>query len=299
MINYKDPVIVLAGVTASGKSSLALKLAKDFNGYVINADSRQVYKELKIGTAQPTPDHIDNDVWYIDGIRHYLYGHVSAKERYNLFQYQKDVQEILNKEEGIPILVGGTGLYIDCIVHNYILQNNSKNNTKHSKEELEKMNVKKLQSLLEPKILDKLNESDISNPPRLIRAIQRGGINQKKASILNYIYLLIDINSESLSNRINQRVDSMIKSGLKEENGALIKNGFTYDMSSMQSIGYQEFNGYFEGEKSIEEVKDEIVIHTLQYAKRQRTWFKRNKDIVKVKNYKDIYTSVTNFLSIS
>ena len=122
MINYERPIVVIAGPTASGKSSFALKLAKDIGGHIINADSRQVYKELKIGTAQPIPDHIENDIWYIDEIKQYLYGHISAKERYSLFQYQKDVQQVLDKESGIPILVGGTGLYIDCIVHNYNLK---------------------------------------------------------------------------------------------------------------------------------------------------------------------------------
>ena len=89
MINFKKPIIVLAGPTASGKSSLAIKLAKDIDGYIINADSRQIYKELKIGTAQPIPDEIKDNYWIIDGIKHYLYGQVSAKEYYNVFQYQK------------------------------------------------------------------------------------------------------------------------------------------------------------------------------------------------------------------
>lgn len=299
MINYEKPIIVLAGPTASGKSTLALKLAKDFNGYVINADSRQVYKELKIGTAQPKPDKIQNGIWYIDGIRHYLYGHISAKDRYNLFEYQQDVQKILDRENGLPILVGGTGLYIDCIVYNYILQKNSEQNTEYSREELEEMSIKKLQSLIDKNSLDKLNSSDIKNPIRLIRAIERGGINQKRSEPLNYIYLYLDSAPEALEDRIKQRVELMLTDGLLEENNKLLNRGFTYSLSSMHSIGYKDFEEYFLKKKSIEQVRDEIVLHSIQYAKRQRTWFKKHEDLVKIDNYKEAYKVVLNFLTIS
>lgn len=299
MINYKKPVVVIAGPTASGKSSLALKLAKDIKGYVINADSRQVYKELKIGTAQPTPDKIEDNVWYIDNIKHYLYGHISAKEKYNLFQYQKDVQNVLDKEESIPILVGGTGLYIDCIVHNYDLKKKTERDTEYSREELEKRSVKELQSLLDQEVLNKMNNSDIKNPIRLIRAIERGGVNRNRGRDLKHIYLVVDVSTEALKDRINRRVDKMLENGLIEENKKLLESGFNYDMYSMQSIGYQEFNGYFKGEKTLEQVKEEIVLHTIQYAKRQETWFKRNKNMRRIGNYSEAYDETLKFLSIS
>jgi tRNA dimethylallyltransferase len=299
MINYKEPLIVIAGSTASGKSSTALKLAKKISGYIINGDSRQIYKELKIGTAQPKPDKVENEVWYIDGIKHYLYGHVSAKENYSLFQYQKDVQDVLEKEDSIPILVGGTGLYIDSIVYNYKLKKDKNRETEYSRKELEKMSVKELQSLLDKETLKKLNKSDIKNPIRLIRAIERGGINKDRGEHLNYIYFLLDPHLEALKSKIKQRVDQMFEDGLVEENKKLLNKSFNYEMYSMQSIGYQEFKGYFEKEKTLDQVKDEIVLHTIQYAKRQKTWFKKNKNTVAVKSFKKIYKMTLNFLSTS
>jgi len=299
MINYSKPVIVIAGPTASGKSSLAIKLAKDVNGYIINADSRQVYKELKIGTAQPVSEIVKDNVWYIDGVKHYLYGHISAKKRYNLYQYQKDVQRVLDKEEGIPILVGGTGLYIDCVVYNYNLKNNTKKDTQYSRDELEKMSLKELQSELDKETLDKLNSSDRNNPVRLIRAIERGGVNKEKGQKLNHLYTVVDINDDDLKDRIKDRVNQMIEQGLIEEMKDLLDNGFNFEISAMQSIGYNEFEGYFEKEKTLEQVKNEIVLHTLQYSKRQKTWFKRNENIVKVDGYNTLYEEALKFLSIS
>ena len=126
-----QPIIVVAGPTSSDKSSLAIEMAKKFNGYIINADSRQVYKELSIGTAKPTPDKIihqssKKEYWMIDDIEHYLYGHISIEEDYHLGRYQQEVFELIERKtmenpKQIPFLVGGTGLYIDSIVFNFDL----------------------------------------------------------------------------------------------------------------------------------------------------------------------------------
>jgi tRNA dimethylallyltransferase len=299
MIDYSKPIIVIAGPTASGKSSMALKLAKEFDGYIINADSRQIYKELKTGTAQPTPEKVIDDTWYIDDIKHYLYGFVSAKENYNLFEYQQDVQKILDKEDKLPILVGGTGLYIDCIIHNYDLKDNKKRKSKYSRKQLDKMTVKQLQNLLDKNILERFNNSDRNNPIRLIRAIERGGINRDKGKPLNYLYILLEIKPRDLKGKIQTRVEQMFREGLLEENENLLNNGFDYSLPSMQSIGYQEFNGYFKNEKDLQQVKDEIVLHTLQYSRRQDTWFNRNKDTIKIENLDQASLEITKFLRIS
>ena len=295
MINYTDPIIVIAGTTASGKSSLAIEIAKEINGYIINADSRQIYKELKIGTAQPTPEIIENDVWYIDGVRHYLYGQISAKHSYNLFQYQKDVQKVLSKESNIPILVGGTGLYIDSIVHNY----NLKKSNSAMREELEKMSVSELRNLIDTRELKKMNHSDVNNPIRLIRVIERGGTNRQKGDKLNYLYLLLETDQTKLRENISNRVDKMFKDGLLEENQQLLELGFTYRNRALQSIGYQEFEDFFNNKIPLDKVKENIILHTLQYAKRQKTWFRKNKDVKKIKGFKDAYDSISNFLRIS
>jgi tRNA dimethylallyltransferase len=295
MINYKEPIIVIAGPTASGKSSLAIDVAKKINGYIINGDSRQVYKELKIGTAQPRPEIVKNNIWYIDGVKHYLYGNTSAKKNYDLFQYQKDVQRTLDRESGIPILVGGTGLYIDSIVHNY----NLKKSNSDSREDLESMSVKELQQLIDKKDLDRMNNSDRNNSIRLIRVIERGGINKQTGEKLNYLYLQLDPDQKLLKERIEKRVDKMFEEGLLEENKQLLEMGLTYNNRALQSIGYREFKDYFDKKISLKKVKDNIVLHTLQYTKRQRTWFRRNEDIKKVRNSQDAYELISNFLTIS
>lgn len=297
MINYQKPIIAIAGPTASGKSSLAIKLAKEINGYIINADSRQIYKELKIGTAQPTPEKVEDNYWIIDGIRHYLYAHVSIEDNYSLFKYQEDVQRVLNKADGIPILVGGTGLYIDSILYNYDLKD--KEDNKYEREDLDKYSLKELQNLIDEKILNKLNNSDRNNPRRLIRILERGGLNRKKEEPLNTLYLFIDMDEEQLKDRIEKRTKEMIENGLIEENKELIERGFTYDLPALQSIGYQEFKKYLDKDKTIENIQEEIVLHTIQYAKRQRTWFRKNEDVIKIKNYDQAQEHALNFLSIS
>jgi tRNA dimethylallyltransferase len=280
MINYSEHIIVIAGPTASGKSSLAIQLAKDINGYIINADSRQIYKELRIGTAQPIPDIIEEDIWYIDGIKHFNYGIISARENYSIYQYQKDVQNILDNNTGIPILVGGTGLYIDSIVFNYNLKPN--NDNQHSREELNCMNVNQLQNLLDKDILDSMNNSDINNPIRLIRAIERGS-TYDKGEALNHTYVVIERDEEDLHKRMELRIEQMFEEGLEKENRDLLDKGFTYDMQAMRSIGYREFERYFKEEIGIDQVKEDILTHTKQYAKRQKTWFKRNNSTKFVK----------------
>lgn len=292
----KNPIIVIAGPTASGKSKTAISLAKRINGYIINADSRQVYKELRIGTAQPTPDYIDNNIWYIDGIKHFLYGYKSIKESFNISIYQKDVQNILNSQEGIPILVGGTGLYVDCIVNNYNLKD--ENIDKKLRDKLSKLNVEELQNIIDKDILNQMNDSDKKNPRRLIRAIERNKEDETLNTPLKNIYFVIDIPKEELDQRIKDRIGKMFKNGLEKEVEYLFKE---YDslLSSFNTIGYQEFRGYFENEKPLEEVKNEIIIHTLQYAKRQRTWFRRHKEAIWTRDTKKIFQEAEQFITTS
>lgn len=297
MINYTNPIVVIAGPSASGKSSLAIQLAKDINGYIINADSRQIYKELRIGTAQPVPDNIQEGVWYIDGIKHLLYGHISIKNSYDIYNYQKDVQKILdNNPHQIPILVGGTGLYIDSIVYNYDLQNKKESICKYSREELNGMSLQQLQSLIPKDTLKEFNESDIKNPIRLIRTIEKGSLIHSKGKPLDFTYFVLDINQKELETCIKRRVESMFKMGLEEENKELLRMGFTYDLQALKSIGYQEFKEYFDGKKTLDDVKKDIFIHTLQYTKRQRTWFRRNKDSIYIKTLQTSLKELLLFL---
>ena len=292
MITYKGKIIVIAGPTASGKSDMALKLAKDINGYIINGDSRQIYKDLNIGTAKPIFDEkISKNIYLLNGIKHFLYDFVNPKENFTLYEYQNAVGTVLNQEKGIPIIVGGTGMYIDSVIFNYELIPNTK-----EPKDLETKSLEELQSLAKDYI-NEMNESDRKNRHRLIRAIERGGINRKKGDMLNHIYFVIDIDKEILKGRVRQRIDKMFEDGLLEENISLRKQGYTYEDKGMNSIGYIEFKEYFNDKISLEEVKEKIYKNTLSYIKRQRTWFRRNSESNWTNSYEDILYKASNFIS--
>ncbi len=292
MIDYKGKIIVIAGPTSSGKSDIALRLAKDINGYIINGDSRQLYRYLDIGTAKPKFDKkISDGKHVLNGITHYLYDFVNPKSNYTLFEYQRDVEKVLQNEKGTPILVGGTGLYIDSVIFNYDLVENTP-----IQNDLNRKSIEQLQELAKD-FLDDMNESDRSNRHRLIRVIERGGINRKRGKELNHMYFVIDIDREILKERVEGRVEKMFEDGLLQENISLLKRGYTYEDKGMNSIGYIEFKEYFEKKISLEEVKEEIIRNTMSYIKRQRTWFKRNKESIWTDDYKKILYKASNFIS--
>jgi tRNA dimethylallyltransferase len=282
MIPYSKPIIVITGPTASGKSSVALKLAKDINGVIINADSRQVYKEISVGTAKPDPKEIQN-------IPHYLYGHVSVKEDYNIYRYQKDVKKLLNEidKEKIPILVGGSGLYIDSVIFNYKLKDQPETEkTLRRREKLNRMSARKLQNLIKqrnPELLEDLNESDQKNPIRLIRIIEKGR-SKVRGQAFEHIYFVIDVPKETLEKRIIQRTEKMFENGLLEENIEIREKGLD-KYSALNTIGYQEFNKYFQKKVTLESIKKEIIKNTKSYAKRQKTWFRKHEHAIWTSDY--------------
>ena len=290
MIEYKGKIIVIAGATATGKSEISLKLAKKINGYIINADSRQIYKKINIGSAKPKFDkEISKGVHTLNGITHYLYDFVDPKENFTIFDYQNSVNNVLKNTHGIPILTGGSGLYIDSVVYNYKLSKNNKNIY------LKDKSIEELQELAK-EYLPYMSESDRKNRHRLIRAIQREGINREKGKELNNIYFVIDIEKEILQERIKKRIDDMFKEGLLEENISLLKQGYTYDDKGMKTIGYIEFKEYFENKISLEDVKERIFKNTMAYIKRQRTWFRRNKGSIWVRDYSQILRDSIRFI---
>jgi tRNA dimethylallyltransferase len=300
-VKSKNPIVVIAGPTASGKSQIAISLAKKINGYIINADSRQVYKELKIGTAQPKPERIDNDIWYIENVRHLLYGYRSLTNPLNISVYQNDVQDVFNTQEGVSILVGGTGLYIDCIVYNYDLKNEDID--VKLREKLSKLSTEKLQALINPNILKDMNNSDRGNPRRLIRVIEREqmgkkDINRKENEPLEHIYFAVNIPREELKKRIAKRIDLMFEQGLEKEVKELF-NRYDSNLPSFNTIGYQEFREYFNGKKTLKEVQEEILTHTYQYAKRQKTWFKKNRSTIWTEDINTIVQEAEQFITIS
>lgn len=283
-----SPIIVISGCTASGKSDVALKLAKRINGVILNADSRQIYKEVSIGTAKPNLILNESNQWEKEGIIHYLYSQTSINKKYNLYQYQTDAFKILNQlsPQITPILTGGTGLYIDSVIFNYKLKTKSQPQTEVA-DNLSDFTAKELQRLVPLEILNKLNESDRQNKNRLIRVIQKGLPSIEKGTSLEHIYFFLDIEKGILEKRIEQRVNQMFKNGLLEEN-IKIRNAFPKSTFFKTTIGYKEFEDYFKKNISLDEVKEDIITHTKQYAKRQRTWFRRNKGVIYVKNLEEI-----------
>ena len=290
MIEYKEKIIVIAGATATGKSEISLKLAKKINGYIINADSRQIYKKINIGSAKPKFDkEISKGVHTLNGITHYLYDFVDPKENFTIFDYQNCVNDVLKNTQGVPILTGGSGLYIDSVIYNYKLSKNNKNT------DLKDKSIEELQELAK-EYLPYMSESDRKNKHRLTRAIQKGGVNREKGKELNNIYFVIDIEKQILQERIKKRTDNMFKEGLLEENILLLKQGYTYDDKGMKTIGYIEFKEYFENKISLEDVKERIFKNTMGYVKRQRTWFKRNKNAIWINEPKEILYLASNFI---
>ena len=283
-----SPIIVISGCTASGKSDVALKLAKRINGVILNADSRQIYKEVSIGTAKPNLILNESNQWEKEGIIHYLYSQTSINKKYNLFKYQTDTFKILNQlpPQITPILTGGTGLYIDSVIFNYKLKTKSQPQTEVA-DNLSDFTAKELQRLVPSEILNKLNESDRQNKNRLIRVIQKGLPSTEKGTPFEHIYFFLDIEKDILEKRIEQRVNQMFKNGLLEEN-IKIRNKFPKSTFFKTTIGYKEFEDYFPKNISLDEVKEDIISHTKQYAKRQRTWFRRNKGVIYVKNLEEI-----------
>ena len=275
----KQKVIVIAGPTASGKTALSIELAKKINGEIISADSMQIYKEMNIGTAKP-------DEKEMSGIKHYLLDFVSPSERFSVSDYkigaEKAIYEIISKGK-IPIIVGGTGLYIDSLV--YGIQFNKEEIDLKYREELEEIAKKdgldKLYNLavsVDPKAMEIISRNDKKRILRVLEIYKKTGKtktqleieSRKKESKYDYKVFILDMDREKLYKRINLRVDKMIEAGLIDE----VKNVYKkYDCfpTAMQGIGYKEVVSYLENKITKKEMIDMIKQETREYAKRQVT----------------------------
>lgn len=275
-----NKIVIIAGSTASGKSSIAVKVAKELQTDVISADSMQVYRRMDIGTAKITPEEAN-------GVTHRLINIVEPDDEFSVAQYvelcEKNIEELINSDK-IPIICGGTGLYIDGLIFDFGfgIQKDEELRIKLAKE-YDKDGGESLYAQLAK--LDPIDASKFhkNNKQRLIRAIEIYLLTGKVKSDLvcdkklkREVELYIpDIDRAELYNRINSRVDKMMTCGLINEVDELLKSGITFDMQNMQGIGYKEFQNYFNGTASINEVADMIKQNTRNYAKRQITWFKK------------------------
>lgn len=285
----KPKIIVIGGPTASGKTSLGVELAKRVNGEVISADSMQIYKDMTIGTAKPLPEEMD-------GIPHYLIDFVSPDKRYSVAEFkvdaEKKIEEILAKGK-VPIVVGGTGLYIDTLVYGieypdiefdeeYRNELLSKAETEQGLSDLYEEAVR-----IDAKAMQKISSSDKKRITRVLEIYNATGktkTEMERLSRLNgvkydYKVFAIDMDREKLYERINLRVDLMMSQGLIDEVKKIVSK---YDKfpTAMQGLGYKEVLEFLNGEITELEMVEKIKQETRRYAKRQLTWFRKNKDIV-------------------
>lgn len=294
----KKPLIIIAGPTAIGKTSISIELAKKINGKIISADSMQVYKGMDIGTAKIKPSEMQ-------GIKHYLIDEYEPTYDFNIATFKERAVEAIDEITTggfIPIIVGGTGFYIQSVLYDIDF----------SKGDEDEEYRKYLYCLIEEKgdqfVHDMLNEVDAkaaakihyNDTKRVIRALEfykqtgeriseHNEASSNKVSPYNFAYFCIDDDRQNIYSRIDKRVDLMIEEGLVDEVRELISKGLTKDNISMKGLGYKEIIDYLEGNISLEEAVYIIKRDTRHFAKRQITWFKREKEIIYInKNDNDI-----------
>lgn len=285
---FINDLVVIAGPTASGKTSLSIELAKKIDGEIVNADSMQIYKYMDIGTAKPSVEERC-------GIAHHLIDIVMPSENFSVAKYCELANDtILNiKKRGkIPIVVGGTGLYIDSLVNNiqFFDIKPDENFRKRAKEEADAFgNAFLYEKLLkiDPVSAKKI---EVNDQKRIIRALEvyhltkrtmteQNELSRSVKSPYNAILFAIDMDREILYERINKRVDLMMQKGLLDEVMHLLSLGVKSTDTSMQAIGYKEIVRYINGEVSLDDATENIKKSSRHYAKRQLTWFRRNEKI--------------------
>ncbi|MBU1445830.1 tRNA (adenosine(37)-N6)-dimethylallyltransferase MiaA [Patescibacteria group bacterium] len=277
------PLLVILGPTASGKTGLSIQLAKKFGGEIVSADSRQVYKYMDIGTAKICNAEMD-------GIPHYMLDIVNPDQEFTLADYVRKakihIDQILKKGK-LPMLVGGTGLYIRALCDNYQIPRVPPNNELRS--QLQNEIVEKGEDYVYEKLkeVDPINAEKIHphNHRYVIRAIEIAFAGKQKQDINkkpDYNILKIGINwdREKLYERIDKRAEIQIEKGLVNETKTLIANGFDIQTPAMSSLGYPEIFKYINGELSLDEALELFQRNTRNYAKRQLTWFRRETDVV-------------------
>ena len=285
----KKPLIILTGPTAVGKTKASIGLAKALNGEIISADSMQVYKHMDIGSAKIRPEEMQ-------GIKHYLIDELEPDEEFHVVRFQemakKALEEIYAKNK-IPIVVGGTGFYIQALLYDIDFTENDEDI--EYRKELEQLATDKgaeaLHDMLrkvDPKSAEAIHANNVK---RVIRALefhkQTGGKisehneqERAKSSPYDFCYFVLNDERERLYDRINLRIDQMLDDGLVEEVMSLKDQGYTKEMVSMQGLGYKEILDYLNGNCTLEEAIYILKRDTRHFAKRQLTWFRRERDVI-------------------
>ena len=284
----KPKVIVICGPTASGKTTLSIQLAQKINGEIISSDSMQIYKDMNIGTAKP-------DQQEMQGIKHYLLDFVEPNQRYSVADYKKDaenaIEDILQKGK-VPIIVGGTGLYVDSLIYGIEYPNIEfdENYRKELERRVEKEGLEKLYEKakkIDPQAMKKIRRNYQKRILRVLEIYNATGktkteqeIESRKNEVkYDYRVFAINMDREKLYDRINKRVDVMIQKGLIEEVENLLKK-YNEFPTAMQGLGYKEVVEYIQGKVLKEDMIENIKRESRRYAKRQITWFKKNKQTI-------------------
>ena len=301
----KPKVVVIVGPTASGKTALSIELAKKINGEIISSDSMQIYKDMDIGTAKVTKEEAE-------GIKHYLIDCVSPDERYTVSDFKKDaenaIEEILAKGK-TPIVVGGTGLYVNSLIYGIEYQD-MKFDEQYRDELMKKAETESgLKEIwdeanqIDPEAMKKISPNDKKRIVRVLEIFKATGKTKTEQEILSrqngvkYDYKVFGITMErgKLYSRINLRVDIMIEKGLEEEVRKLV-NKYTKFPTAMQGLGYKEVVEYFDGNLTYEEMIDKIKQESRRYAKRQLTWFRKNKETIWLDSENDMEDNINVIL---
>lgn len=285
----KRPLIILTGPTAVGKTKASIGLAKAVGGEIISADSMQVYRKMDIGSAKITKEEMD-------GVPHYLVDVLDPSEEFNVVRFQKmakDALEQIYANGHIPIVVGGTGFYIQALL--YDIDFTEEKDTSSVRRELEEFaarhGAEKLHEMLreiDPKSAEMIHANNVKRVIRAIEYYRQTGKKisehneeeRQKESPYNFAYFVLMDNRGHLYERIEKRIDIMLNEGLLEEVKALKEEGYTKNMVSMQGIGYKEILDYLNGESTLEEAVYILKRDTRHFAKRQITWFRRERDVI-------------------
>ncbi len=298
------PLIILTGPTSVGKSALSIALAKAVNGEIISVDSMQVYRHMDIGTAKLRQEEMQ-------GVPHYLIDELEPDEEFNVVKFKQlargYMEEIYAKNK-IPILVGGTGFYIQAVLYDIEFTENESDNSYRN--ELEQLVFEKgaeyLHEMLEKADPESAKAIHPNNQKRVIRALEylkqtgerissHNEEQRQRMSPYNFCYFVLTKDRAKLYETINQRVDLMLAAGLIEEVKLLSEKGYHKNLVSMQGLGYKEILAFLEGDCSLEEAVELIKRDTRHFAKRQITWFKREKEVIWLD--KDNYSTETDLLN--
>lgn len=294
----KKPILVLTGPTAVGKTEASIQLAKTCGGEIISADSMQVYRSMDIGTAKIRPDEMQ-------GVPHYMVDEWEPDEEFNVFLFQKKVKEYIadiHARGKVPILVGGTGFYIQAVLYDIAFTENQEDDSyrRQLQQEAQARGNHVLHERLaqiDSESADAIHENNVK---RVIRALEYYHFTGRKFSTHNaeqrertspysFLYTVLTMDRRLLYERIDKRVDLMMQEGLAAEVQTLLDRGYSRDLVSMQGLGYKEIAAALEGECTMDEAVYRLKRDTRHFAKRQMTWFRRERDVTMLQ--KEDYSS--------